>query len=140
MRLLLLALMIALLPLRGWVGDVMAMEMAAGPSFAIKNIATSAYSTGTRGLFSINSGNSNTECPGHADAAMDTNGNTPEPQNPAAQGDCASCGVCQICHTVAVTSDPSPDVNTSPHPMLQPEAGLQFASAIPALRLKPPIS
>ncbi len=54
MRLLLLTRLTALLPLRTWVGDVMAMT--SGPPIAIQNIATSAHYTGARGIFSINSG------------------------------------------------------------------------------------
>jgi hypothetical protein len=56
MRPLFLAFMIALLPLRGWVGDVMALEMTSGQPVAMQNIATAAYSTGARGIFRINSG------------------------------------------------------------------------------------
>ncbi|MEO8121069.1 MAG: hypothetical protein ABI606_17325 [Rhodoferax sp.] len=140
MRLLLLALMIALLPMRGWAGDVMTMEMASGQPIAMQNIASTAYSTGARGIFSINSGNSPADCPEHAGAAMAMNADTPTPHDPAAQDNCGSCSICQICHTVALTSDVVPDVNVIPLPLLQPEDGLQFASAVAALRLKPPIS
>jgi hypothetical protein len=140
MRLLLLALMIALLPLRGWVGEVMEMEMIAGPPIAIQNIATTAYSTGARGIFSINSRNSPADCTNHAEAAMDLHADTPAPHDPAAQDDCGSCDNCQICHSVELTSDVIPGVNVIPLPLLQPGDGLQFASAVAALRLKPPIS
>lgn len=71
---------------------------------------------------------------------MAMNADTPTPHDPAAQDDCGSCGICQICHTVALTSDVVPNVNAPPLPLLPSEDGLQFASAIAALRLKPPIS
>ena len=39
MRRLILAVMIVLLPLRGWIGDAMALEAATGTPVAIQNIA-----------------------------------------------------------------------------------------------------
>jgi len=136
MRVLLLALMIALLPLRGWVGDVMAMEMASGHSYAMQNIATPAYSAGAGASFSINSGRSHSECH-DAVAAPDASLNTSEL---ADHGDCSDCLDCQICHTTAVPSAMGRDVHVTRSPLLQPRGGIQFASATPAPRLKPPIS
>ena len=48
MRLRLLALMAVLRPLRGWMGDGMAMESGSGYYFAIKYIANSADTTGAK--------------------------------------------------------------------------------------------
>lgn len=133
MRVLLLALMIALLPLRGWVGDVMAMEMASGHSYAMQNIATPAYPAGAEASFSTNSGRSHSECH-DAVAAPGASLSTAEL---ADQGDCLDC---QICHITAVPSAMGLDVHVTRPPLLQPRGGIQFASATPAPRLKPPIS
>lgn len=138
MRLLLLALMIALLPLRGWVGDVMAMEMPAGLSSATNNIATHVDNTGARGHIHLNSEASHTQCHGHDGAAADARADNAESHdNP---GQCSHCSACQICHTVAVTTAVSLAVDTALPHLLWPASGLQFASAIPAPHLKPPIS
>lgn len=138
MRLLLLALMIALLPLRGWVGDVMAMEMPAGLPFATNNIATHADTTAAIGHIHVNSEASHTPCHGHDSAAVDARAdNAGSHDNP---GQCSHCSACQICHTVAVTTFVRLAVDTALPHLLWPAGGLQFASAIPAPRLKPPIS
>jgi len=136
MRVLLLALMIALLPLRGWVGDVMAMEMVSGHSDAMKNIAAPAYFTRAGASSPINSRASHSECH-DAVAVPDASLNTSELTD---HGDCSDCGACQICHTAAVTSAMRRDVHATLPPWLHPQGGTPFASATPAPRLKPPIS
>lgn len=140
MRLLLLALMIALLPLRGWVGDVMAMEMPAGLSFATNNIATHADATGASGHIHVNSEAPHTPCHGHDGAAADVSADNAESHDNPGPGQCSHCSACQICHTVAVTAAVSLAVDTALPHLLWPAGGLQFASAIPAPHLKPPIS
>ena len=145
MRILLLALMIILLPLRGWMGDVMALEMATSKVVAINKIAAHAYSTGSRGQLAINSPEIQPACPGHTEAAMAMNqnvssdANAPDSQNPATHGQCSDCSACQICHSVALTAaTPLLAALAQPHP-LRPASSLQFASATTAPRLKPPI-
>jgi hypothetical protein len=54
MRLLLLILMIALLPLRSWAAVGVPIEARAVVLFAIKKVATRAMNTGARGLFALN--------------------------------------------------------------------------------------
>lgn len=129
MRALFLALMITLLPLRGWVGDVMAMELvaptlAASPAHAPVHHAAMAdcEHTGAHG--------------GHADAL-------PQVQDAGeahAGGDCASCSACQICHSVALTAVlpllPTPVLPSATPQSRQP----QYASAERAPGFKPPIS
>jgi hypothetical protein len=140
MRLLLLALMIALLPLRGWVGDVMAMEMPAGLSFATNNIATHADTAGAGGHIHVNTEASHTPCHGHDGAAADARADKAGSQDNPGPDPCSHCSACQICHTVAVTAAISLAVDTALPHLLWPAGGLQFASAIPAPHLKPPIS
>jgi hypothetical protein len=140
MRLLLLALMIALLPLRGWVGDAMATEMAFSQSFATKNVAGDEDATRATGHFHVNSGVPHTECHGHTGAAGDVRAEASAPQDHAAHGQCTSCSACQICHTVALTAATANTADVSLPHQLRPAGGIQFASAVSAPYLKPPIS
>ena len=57
-----------------------------------------------------------------------------------ASGHCNTCGVCQICHTVALAGTPvfNPPQAVSVLPL--PLRSTHFASALPAPSLKPPIS
>lgn len=139
MRALFLILMIALLPLRGWVSDAMATGMLAAqmqqqPS-ATKIIAPHAHEAGTQAhqdtqTVLVDAAPTAADCPGHAYGA--------EPH--AADSHCDSCSVCQACHTVALTPAAASvtavfDLHTLPR-----AAVAQFASAHSALGQKPPIS
>ena len=145
MRRLFLVLIIALLPLRGWVGDVMAMEMAAQSMNAIELVATYAHSTGARGQFdSQNADSTHSECPGHAATASGqanaVSDASPEGASDSASGHCNTCGVCQICHAVALADTAAlsaPDFIPHALPAL---GSTRFASASTALSQKPPIS
>ena len=127
MRSLFLALLIALLPLRGWVGDVMAMELMAPALTA--SAAQAAH-------------------PSHHDAAGDCehapthhgHARTGESIGEAqAAGDCGTCTACQICHSVALA--PVPHQPESPQLALAaPQSRLpQDVSAERAPGFKPPI-
>lgn len=140
MRLLLLALMIALLPLRGWVGDTMAMEMALRHSFATKNVAGDTDTTRAKGHLDVNSEVPHTQCLDHVSAAADVSVSASESQDHAAHVQCTSCSDCQICHTVALTAATAAIADASLPHLLWSAGGMQFASAVPAPRLKPPIS
>ncbi len=124
MRHYLIILMIALLPLRSWAGDVMAVSMAtqalttANAELVVKHVATDMQ-----------------DCAGHSGSANDL------PEAAASdEGHCKTCVTCQICHSVALVSidvlasDP-PDVNR-----LKSTSASTFASATLADSVKPPIS
>lgn len=140
MRLLLLALMIALLPLRGWVGDAMATEMALGHSFATKNVATEIYVKRTASHLDVASEVQHTECHGHAGAAGDVSTNAPESQDNANHDHCSNCSACQICHTIAAIAMTDMMAESAMPPVLRPAGGIRFASTVAAPHLKPPIS
>lgn len=131
MRHFVLVLMIALLPLRGWVGDAMAMELA--PSrMAAHALPTAEPAQGPHhGAMAAAGMAAPADCPGHA-AAQD------ETQPKAA--DCNTCTACQSCHAVALT--PSfPHLAPAPLPANRPLAAAHhFASAERAPGFKPPIS
>jgi hypothetical protein len=137
MRHLLLALLIALVPIRGWVGDVMATGMAssrvAQPEFAIEMGAVHAHGARAEGHFghetAAQSADAMPDCAGHGDA--------PAVASPFS---CDSCDSCQACHTLAL----SPPL-TSAAPLLTAPAPphsavARFASADMAPGQKPPIS
>ena len=133
MRVFVLALMIALLPLRGWVGDVMAMEPMAPSQAAHPHAAESAPAM--------------THC--HEDQAEHAHHHGHAAATDAAQaasaddvhaaGDCGSCSLCQICHSVALTAV-LPQLPAAVLPTAAPASSQPlYASAERALGDKPPI-
>jgi len=134
MRHFVLALMIALLPLRGWVGDAMAMEIAAGTLTESVSALESDehHARPARVDAALDAANAiHADCPGHAPAPDGT---------PYASSDCKTCADCQICHSVALT--PSlPQLASAAVSAVQPLAAAPlFASAERAPGFKPPIS
>lgn len=139
MRHLVLALMIALLPIRGWVGDVMATEMASSHSAvldATKIIADHAQPVWAEGHFDPTSAAPEAvvaalDCAGHG------GGDSPAP---ASGAHCEVCPACQACHTVALS--PAADANAPALTPLPPPHSpvARFASADTAQGHKPPIS
>ncbi|NTV85214.1 MAG: hypothetical protein HGA21_00555 [Burkholderiaceae bacterium] len=140
MRQLILALMIILLPLRGWMGDVMAMDAAMETQVAIHSFADggqpapgSVPSAASSGPVSLAGGP--VHCPDHASAP--DKGTNPD-GDAAAHGQ--ACTVCQVCHTVAISAD-AVLLAALPLPVLAPATSFhRFTSALPAPGLKPPIS
>jgi hypothetical protein len=138
MRRLILAVMIVLLPLRGWIGDAMALEAATGTPVAIQNIAIDDHPTLEITHFEADSGRQDLQagpghCPDHASAPAGE-----DDSDTSADGQ--ACTVCQVCHTVAMSADAAP-LPALPLPALVPEMPFpRFTSALPAPGLKPPIS
>lgn len=128
MRLLVLALMIALLPLRSWAGDAMAVEVAAqalgGPAPAGQAAMDDCH-------------------PQHGQAAGHAMGHDAAPadtQGEHTSTDCDTCSACQICHSVALTAV-LPQALAPVLPAIAPQSSqTRYASAEPAPGLKPPIS
>jgi hypothetical protein len=141
-------LMIALLPLRGWVGDAMATQMAVhslhqaglesssshqSPEFlATETIAASAVNTSATGSFDHHATPAHdampADCLEHTGTGADSGSGCPD------------CAFCQACHTVALTGA-EPNLSSATHPSALPQpATAQFASAEAALGQKPPIS
>ena len=149
MRHLVLAFMILLLPLRGWMGDAMATDMAitmaAGVVSTTKTIAASSDKTSPSDHFehqtSIQTApatglQAHSDCPGHASGET-----SPSLDAHDAQDDhCKPCQSCQACHTVALASS-LPDIRGAFAAPLMPRAvAVEFTSALAALGQKPPIS
>lgn len=146
MRRLVLVLMLVLLPLRGWLGEAMATEMAltaavvatpahspcadhaavqaAHPAHGTHEPAAAAAPHAQHAAASPTADDT-PHCPGHAEATA---------------GDGPGCLGCQACHALALTADvPAPPAGRPPaeRPAASPAA---FRSAVPAPGLKPPIS
>jgi hypothetical protein len=131
MRRFVLTLMMALLPLSGWTGDAMAIEMAAAtletPTFAIETGADHARTETAAAVFdSENTLHAN--CHDHVAALDDT-----------AHAD-SNCSTCSACHSLAL----APTLTQAASVALsapQPQAAEPFfASAERAPGFKPPIS
>jgi hypothetical protein len=120
-----LILMLILLPLRGWMGEAMAMDMLAQHALATQKVAIHAIHTGTANTFDTEI---QAECHTATEAAdPDTN-------------HCNTCPVCQMCHSVAAPTPwaiPAPLWLSHAQPAT---ARTRFASAPTAFALKPPIS
>lgn len=165
MRRLFLLLMIVLLPLRGWIGDAMAIEMSQSMSPVASSLVSSLaasktdnntklianylYLTWEKDHFGTHETKTVTaECPGHAsklpvaaagsDAFATHSEGAPAAEEPP-MGHCSTCSVCQICHSVVLASwqNASPAVLTAQ--TLPLTSSTPFASAFTALCQKPPI-
>jgi hypothetical protein len=147
MRHLLLALLIALLPLRGWVGDAMATQMAAGQ---IQHLQIQQHGQQHGATKTIAEHQDDTLAAAHFDheeaahalpaAEPDCAGHSTGEGTHTADGHCESCAACQACNTVALSlmgPDLSPVFQSVAPPL---PAAHHFASADAALRQKPPIS
>lgn len=130
MRHLFLIVMIALLPVRGWAVDSMAVSMAARQLNAIESVTTEAINTGVKGQFdSETQATMPTDCPMQVQAA-----------DKAGAGVCHGCNTCQLCMAV-VTGYPMTPVGATSLPQATPAIGsISFSSAEPAPGFKPPIS
>ena len=135
MRRLFLALMILLLPLRGWVGDAMALEMATRGSAAAQNtiilIAENPHQSSDSTRFHSDSqpaAASGAHCDGHGDGTDESpNHNT-------------VCFACEVCHTVAITDHTLPP-GLLALPVSTPlSATFSDTSAANTRAAKPPIS
>ena len=82
--------MIALLPLRTWAGDVMAIQMAAPVGFAQTAAANDSAAVGHEMQAAEG------DCPGHSSMALVAE------SKKSPQSHCSTCGTCQICHSVAI--------------------------------------
>lgn len=117
MRHLVLVLMLALLPLRGWVGEVMAAQMATASPSQPGQAHTAAPAP-------------QADCAGHG--ADDTAADGAEHNG--------TCTACDICHAVAVTTT-APKLAAALLPAALPQAAtFRFASAERTPGFKPPIS
>ena len=137
MRYFVLALMIFLLPLRGWAGDVMATQMA-GSAIAFEKGSTSTHEMGAKAFFnhqkhSVSISPAAPDCHEQVVSHSDT-ADTPTNDHSS------TCAACQSCHTVALSPN-SPGLATSfNQPVVGQASAARFTSADAALGQKPPIA
>jgi len=140
--------MIALLPLRGWVGDAMATQMAISAhmqqKIATESIAVHAHHSGAAAHFHDET-LSDVKPALNADEMSDCHSHfsltsSKAVEDNTAQGHCDTCTSCQACFFVALAIESAvQQVNPAPHGV--PHAsGSTFTSAAPAQGFKPPIS
>ena len=139
MRHLFIALLIALLPLRGWVSDAMATEMVisqvqAQQQGAIKTVSEEVDKESAKAHFDADSKVKQT-----VEAIADCADHSAGSETHTGVAHCESCSACQACHTVALTLAPVGVSFAFNLGMLPRAVTAQFASA-PAVRgQKPPI-
>lgn len=141
MRALLLVVMFALLPLRGWTGEAMAIGMA---------LQTAGH-TAHHAAADLPPGAEHSPCGHELNAAAGAEAVPAGPidlhtcdgcesRDEIASGECRTCPACQICHAVALAPDavnlragaqPAPPISDSP---------ARFVSAESRRDHKPPIS
>lgn len=130
MRTWFVVVMIALLPLRAWVGEAMAGEMTS--RHVAVAAATPAVQAATPGAH---------DCMGHGQA---TPLSTEAPVDTTAaltlDGDCPTCASCQACSAVALAFAEATPGATPFGSALPATRELRFASAEPMPAVKPPIS
>lgn len=130
--------MLVLLPLRGWLGDAMALErmgQAWQPSLPAATHAMHQRLTGSDAQAHDGQRAAlHADCPGHTSAA-----NAPSDDAQHGSADCATCAACQICHAVGLTPIP-PQLGAAPVTAGQPQGHVpHFSSAERAAGFKPPI-
>jgi hypothetical protein len=141
-------LLIALLLLRGWIGEAMATDMAASwlqpAQSATKTIAAHAYGTWARASFYHQTASSGLAHAGHGAGAMAGAGDcADQPLDTGAQpagGHCGVHGACQACYTLAPSAAVA-QLALVVGALTRPStAAARFASADAASDQKPPIA
>jgi hypothetical protein len=129
MRHFLIACLIALLPLRGWVGDAMAVSMLVPPAQGAAH-AGCAENLGPPALATV------LQAPtAHGMATQDA------PTAQAQDGSTLTHSACDVCNGVAMAQPTPPGVPArQAHPLLAAPQTVRFASAEPQQGHKPPIS
>jgi hypothetical protein len=144
MRRLILAVMIVLLPLRGWIGDAMALEAATGTPAAIQSIAIDVHPTLEITHFEADSGRQDlragpVHCPDHASAPpgeddSDTSANGHRVPGLPYRGHERGCGA------IASAAPAGPRAGNAVSPLHQRPAGARpeathFLTSLPVVRL-----
>ncbi len=123
-------LMIALLPLRGWIGEAMAGEM----------LAQRTAEAATHAAHMHEGHASQHEAHASAHDCMEKHAAVADEPTGATHGDCPTCAACQVCSSVALGID-LPAAVAAPIAHAPPASrDIHFASAEPARAVEPPIS
>ena len=128
MRCLLIAVMIVLLPLRGWAGNAMAVDMATQQVLMAQADAASTAAMLAESAMPV-------DCPMHVQAVADK-----ADQTSPAGAHCHSCDTCQLCLALASWTHHDWPAGAMSRPGAPLLANTSFRSADTAASLKPPIS
>jgi hypothetical protein len=137
MRLIVLALMIVLLPLRGWAGDTMATQMASAAVAIETGAARTKKIAATASFDHKNQAFQTTQAMPDCHEQVASHQETDQTAN---SDHCGTCQACQACHTVALSPSPLQISVSFTSPSLRPTNAAAFTSAAAALGQKPPIS
>lgn len=130
MRLLLLILMIALMPLRGWAGEAMSVAMAAEQLMMVHETPSDIGKTNA----------AHPDCMGHSGHETTATGDSGDAEGDQVAGHCPTCSACQVCSSAALALQIRiPLLLAAPHG-LPSVGGISYTSAEPAPGFKPPIS
>lgn len=135
MRVFMVALMIALLPLRGWLGDAMAAQ-------ELRSAAQHETAHAVAWTESAPDASVHANCHEMGAAAAVSAGNdlSASPADAGTSDDAQRCSACQLCHSTVLATT-SPFLVTQRLPLAPPvSAALHFASAEPVRGFNPPIA
>lgn len=139
MRMFMVALMIALLPLRGWLGDAMAAQDLR-KAVQHETVHETAHAMAWTESSPEASGHANCHEMGAAAAVTAGSDLQAHPADAGASDDAERCSACQLCHSTVLASS-SRLLVTQRLPLAPPvSATLHFASAEPVRGFKPPIA
>jgi hypothetical protein len=131
MRRFLIVLMIALLPLRSWAGDLM------GVSMSTQMLTTASANIAAKHADAKHASADMKDCADHAGLHSAATSGDPEGTDDA---HCKTCVTCQICHSVLLVDIALP-TSVAPVPeRLKAPSDATFVSATLADSAKPPIS
>ena len=137
MRFLLLALMIALLPIRGWMGDAMAIEVAMQQVSMTQSSTEGATPVSGRQRDLATSAAMPEDCPMSAQHKSGKSVEDDQANETAASCNCNSCELCLALATFTFSTMAT--VTFTPHAET-PSHGTRFSNAECGFSLKPPIS
>ena len=145
MRRFFLGLMIVLLPLRGWMGDAMATEMAVPASMALTapmqlSAEVTAHESHAHQPGTASHSHAGTEQVAGVFAAPGCADHAGSGHSPSDNSHCKSCVVCQACTVVGLAFPRTISAELHATPEKSPCTVSSFSSADCALSLKPPIS
>ena len=141
MRYLLIVLMIVLLPVRGWAGNAMAVDMAAQQMAVQQILVAQTSSTSRVSTDAITAGSAMPDdCPMHLQAV-----NVQAVDDKPGQADtnvahCHSCDTCELCLALGSWSHTAWVAGTTSRPASLQLTAHDFRSADAAASFKPPIS
>ena len=136
-RYLLFAFMVALLPIRGWIGNAMATDMALQQVLMAQNSIEGATSASAKELASASAAAMPEDCPMNAQS-QDVKSVAGGQADKATSG--CNCNSCELCAALASFMLPAlASAAFTPH--AEPAShGTRFSSAERVFSLKPPIS